>query len=398
MSNESKDEQTVPSSKDEAVVEEVELAAAGAKNNAELAETIAKTPQASKSAKKSRGGAIAWLALLFSIATMATLAYLIFEGWRDRQAADQTGSSISSLGSQIEASQESVSGLDRRITELAGADANTASALESLQRDLDDRIRQLESLPPRMSGIESSVASLQGVSVGTRDTWLLAEAEYYLQIANVQLQLAGNPQLAALALGMADERVVQLANPALFDVRAAISDELAALEVMERPDIEGMTLTLSSLARVIDSLPLKGRDSSNAGVTADIDTDLSAVDRALAAVRDTMSGLVKITPPDQAAMPLVTPDAVYFLRTNLTLHLQIARLALLRGEKAVFEQSLDDATEWLEQYFDTESAQVAGSLQTIAEIRGKLFSVTPPDISESLRLLRQFRMLAVSAQ
>jgi uncharacterized protein HemX len=94
----------------------------------------------------------------------------------------------------------------------------------------------------------------------------------------------------------------------------------------------------------------------------------------------------------------MTPDAEYFLRTNLTLQMNVARLALLRGEQAVFEQSLDDALEWLDLYFDTQSAQVRGAEATLAEIREGLFAVTPPDISESLRLLRQFNSIAESAQ
>jgi uroporphyrin-3 C-methyltransferase len=90
----------------------------------------------------------------------------------------------------------------------------------------------------------------------------------------------------------------------------------------------------------------------------------------------------------------MTPDAVYFLRTNLTLQLQAARLALLRSEQAVFQQSLDDAAAWLDLYFDTGSAQVASALQTITEIRGGLTVLSTPDISESLRLLRQFNSIA----
>ena len=115
-------------------------------------------------------------------------------------------------------------------------EATVDTAVEGLRRDLDERIRLLSSLPARISTLEGSVASLAGVSEGARDAWILAESEYYMQIANAQLQLANNPHLASLALRMADERIVQLANPALTDVRRAISDELASLDVMEKPD------------------------------------------------------------------------------------------------------------------------------------------------------------------
>ena len=72
----------------------------------------------------------------------------------------------------------------------------------------------------------------------------------------------------------------------------------------------------------------------------------SGFERFWGSVTSALSGLVKVTPPDQARMPLISPAAEYFLRTNLTLKLQAARLALLRGQQTIFEQSLDDATAW----------------------------------------------------
>ena len=94
----------------------------------------------------------------------------------------------------------------------------------------------------------------------------------------------------------------------------------------------------------------------------------------------------------------MTPDAEYFLRNNIALQLQAARLALLRGEQAIFEQSLDDTSALLRQYFDTDSTQVAGALDTLVEIRGSVFATTAPDISGSLDLLRQFKVLRENSQ
>ena len=352
--------------------------------------------------KKSAGGSVAWLALFLSMVAVAAIGYTLVQDWRARGAASESSrsvaSAITSLDSRIDASDEALASLDRGISELGDASARATSEIDALRQDLDNRIDLLDSLPQRMSTLENSMAAMQGVSAGARDTWLLAEAEYYMQIANAQLQLAGNPHLAALALGMADERIVQLANPALTEVRRALSDELAALEVMDKPDIEGVTLNLASLARVVDSLPLRQPDEGGSEAVAQADEEQGGVGRAWNSVKSAVSSLVKVTPADQVSMPLIAPDAIYFLRTNLTLQLQSARLALLRGEKAVFEQSLDDAAAWLRQYFDTESGQVSSALQTISEMRDGLFTATPPDISESLRLLRQFKLLSETAQ
>lgn len=348
--------------------------------------------------RKAKGAGIAWLALLLSILAAVGVGYMAIQDWRAQRSADTSSASLVDLRNRIASSNESLATLDEGIANLAQTDAQTSAELETMRQDMESRLQLFDSLPSRLSNLENSMSSLQGVSAGARNTWLLAEAEYYMQIANAQLQLAGNPQLATLALGMADERVVQLSDPALTEVRQAIADELAALEVMDKPDIQGITLTLASLARVIDSLPLRQIAEAKAEENAEIDPDLSGVDRAWASVKGAVSGLVKVTGPDQTAIPLLTPDAIYFLRTNLTLQLQAARLALLRGEQAVFRQSLDDAATWLEQYFDMESGQVSSALETIDEIRGGMFAVTAPDISQSLRLLRQYKTLVEPAQ
>ena len=358
---------------------------------AEEPEPAAETPKRERS-----GNSVAWLAFLLAIIAVAAAGYTAWQNWqgaRDTSADDN----YARLDSRQATSTKSLADLEAQVARLGGRDPSIDADLAAIRRELDERVGLLSSLPTRMSTLESSIASLAGVSEGARDAWILAESEYYMQIANAQLQLANNPHLASLALKMADERIVQLANPALTDVRRAISDELAELDVMEKPDIEGATLTLASLARVVESLPL-ARAAESDQESTDIDAELGGAGRAWASVKNAMSGLVKVTPPERAKLVQLSPDAEFFLRNNIALQLQSARLALLRGQQAIFEQTLDDAGALLNDYFDTNSTLVAGALETIAEIRGHVFTAAVPDISESLRLLRQFRTLNESAQ
>ncbi|MBT8108668.1 MAG: uroporphyrinogen-III C-methyltransferase [Gammaproteobacteria bacterium] len=348
--------------------------------------------------KRKSGAGIAWLALFLALISAAGVGYMVVQDWRARGDTEQSASSVAQLRNQLASSSDAMQNLDAGLARLAAADEQAADRLRALRDDLEQRVQLLDSLPSRMSNLENAVAAVQGISTGARNTLLLAEAEYYMQLANAQLQLAGNPELAALALGMADDRVVQLADPALTDVRRALADELAALDIMEIPDIEGVTLTLSSLAGVVATLPLRQVRVDAVEQAASAGEEQSGVDRAWESVKRAASGLVRVTSPDETAAPLLTPDAEYFLRTNLTLQLQVARLALLRGEQAVFEQSLADADAWLQDYFDTDSAQVRGARATIEEIRSAMLVVSPPDISGSLQLLRQFNSISGPAQ
>ena len=95
-------------------------------------------------------------------------------------------------------------------------------------------------------------------------------------------------------------------------------------------------MTLASLAGVVDSLPLRQEVVVRQDQETEIDPDLSGVDRAMASLRNAVGGVVSVRRADEAMQPLIAPEAQYFLRANLALQLQAARLALLRGEESIF--------------------------------------------------------------
>jgi len=300
---------------------------------------------------------------------------------------------IGQLEQQLADTRERLATASAALESIRTDTASLGRRQDSYERTLDERSGTLASVPGRLSAVESSLAALQGISAGVRDAWLLAEAEYYLQIANAKLDLAGDPQLALIALKLADERIAQLADPSLVDVRRALADELRELAGLETPDVEGIALTLGSLAGAVETLPLRtDLDVPERDSTA-VDDQLSGMDRALASLKSAFSKAVSVRRTDQPLKPLLPPDAVYFLRSNLALQLQAARLALLRGDAALFQQSLDDAARWLAEYYDGERTPVKSAIDTIDELRNTQFSDSWPDISQSLTLLRRYRTL-----
>src|SRR5690606_1905135 len=138
--------------------------------------------------------AIAWLALLLALLALAGSGYL---GWQDRAtAADKAGNeaAIASLSGRLDDALASPETSEQAaIAELADSARQGATRIGSLERQIEELSRRNESVYPRLRNLEDAISSLQGVSAGVRETWMLAEAEYYMQIANAQLQLAGNP-------------------------------------------------------------------------------------------------------------------------------------------------------------------------------------------------------------
>jgi len=362
------------------------------------ADETPKEPSTTASArrKSSLAGGVAALALLLSLAALGLAAYDIY---RDRTLADlneQSGSEVQALRSTLRESEANAATLNARVSDAAEANSELRAEVATLERELESRLSSLDALPGRLAAVEASMSAVQGISTSVRDAWLIAEAEYYLQIANAQLQLANNPSLAGIALSHADERLLQLSDPRLTRVRRALSDERRALEAMEKPDTTGISLALSSLASTVDSLPLEDRILVRNADGTEVDPTLTGMDRAVASLKNAMTSVVSVRRSDEAVKPLIAPEAQFFLRANLSLQLQSARLALLRGDEEVFRQSLTDAESWLEEYYDTDSAGVQSAIDTLAGFRGSVLSVSMPDISESLRRLRQFRTLAAA--
>jgi len=374
--------------------------APGAASQGMTADTPPDDPGADEAAEapppKTRAGArLAWVvagfALVFALAALAGVGYLAWQGRDIGSGQADTDATVASLSDNLDEALVAVDGLRERLRELAESDAAYGSELESLERQLEDLLDRYENTPARLSSLEDAMTALQGISTGVRDNWWLAEAEYYMQIANAQLQLAGNPRLARLALEFADERIRALGNPALTEIRRALAQELRALEAMEKPDIEGITIELASLADSVESLPIQEYVTRTGGTDAPLDEEAGPLDRALTSVKGIFTDVVSVRRTDEAVRPLLSPDARYFLRANLRLQMQTARLAMLRGERAVFEQSLEDAASWLREYFDTDSTAVRSALATIEQVRDEYVTAESPDISHSLALLRQHR-------
>ena len=330
-------------------------------------------------------------ALILSVVALVSSVFLML---RDSGSAEQmaTVTYVDQVAADVQAADAVARGLQQRMDELAAARGSLNRDIEELERNFEQRLRSTEGIEGRVAGLESSFAALRGISTGVRDAWLLAEAEYYMQIASAQAQLAGNPDLAALALSLADETLRSIADPGLIEVRRALAGELQQLEAVDRPDVEGATLTLASLATVVGNLPLKSqqRSSESGDDAATPEADLEGTGRAIASLKNAISGIVTVRRTDEAVRPLMAPDAAYFLRANLSLQLQSARLGLLRGEQAVFQQSLDDALAWLREYYDVDSMPVKSALLTLSEIRNSTFAAAMPDLSGSLRLLREY--------
>ena len=258
------------------------------------------------------------------------------------------------------------------------------------QRNLERNIQPFESLHQRMSNLENSFSSLQGISADIQNTWILAEAEYYMQTANVQLQLNNNPKLALTALRLAEKKISAVDNPELLYVREKLSEEMSELENLQILDIEKNILKINDLIDIAESLTIKKNSFSSDIIKETQTNEVTSFSLALESFKNSIGNLISISRNDELLNNIHLKTSKEYLYINLILHLQAAKISMLNGKHILFQDNMNNSSEWIKKYFDIESPSVANTLTKIQEIQQNTF-LTLPDITESLSLLRRYK-------
>jgi len=285
----------------------------------------------------------------------------------------------------LEQASSNLQALENRLNSLRDAS-------ELNQRLTEENTNRTETLPNRLLSVEERLGAMQGVSEDARRRWLQAEAEYYLTVANGELQLAGDWENAAMALELADEKLRELANPVLSVVRQRIQSEIQALRTVARPDTEGIILNLGVLTLRINELPIRSRlPGSIPAEQALGPATESGLPRFWQTLRNGLSGMIRIERLEGPVDEIVTFEQSSLARQRAVIALNVAQLALLREQPEVFRQSLTTVSGILGQDFELADPSVISALGLIEEMLGIDVAPVRPDISGSLDLLRSIQ-------
>jgi len=180
----------------------------------------------------------------------------------------------------------------------------------------------------------------------------------------------------------------QLGRGFAIGSRKLLAGEITALRAVPRVDTEGLALKLATLADTLGSLPRKQTAPSGfKPAPAAAPVAASGMERATEALRAAFMSIVSVRRTDEPAATLLSDESVSLLTSGLELELQMARLALLRGDAGLFRASLAAVRRNLGQYFDTATPAGAGALAAVDELARAPLPESLPDVSASLAAL-----------
>ncbi|MBV1787883.1 uroporphyrinogen-III C-methyltransferase [Marinobacterium sp. D7] len=348
--------------------------------------SAASTPPSSPAAtRKQPAGWPGKLGLLLSLVALGGVGYLYWQGWQLKQ---ESSSAQASLNQQVETA------LANARAEVADRVGGVSQQLGSLQAQAQAEKQNIDQLQQRLTDAIKQVNATRDTS---REDWLLAEAEYLLRLANQRVLMEQTANGALTLLKATDNILRESDDVALYNVRQALAEDIAALEAVPVLDTEGTYLKLAAINRQVDDLrvtPVTDKrklPSMLEEITPEA-VEQSWTEGAAAAWNkavDKFEKLVVIQHRDEPVEPLMSPEQTYYLQQNLHLMLEQAQLALLQRKQQAFDASLDKAENWISTYFDQKDATSQALLRALEEMSALNIAPELPDISGSLKALKE---------
>lgn len=357
----------------------------------EIIDAEVSEPTKPASRQKKSGGAALIIALLALVVALAAAGF----GYQKLQGLEagqqQAASDADGLKQQQQAAAGSLQQLEQKLGQQKSALDEQVSAMQAAQKQLAAEREQLKGQGEQLQQTLKEVYARVGRST---TSWMAAEAGYLMRIANHRLQLEQDVDTAVAALEAADQRLRDSGDPGWIGVRKQLADEITALKAVPQVDRVGLSARFTGLSKQVADLQVLGTQpmppelpKAAAGAPAgEGDKNWKTL------LKDGWEGFKSVMVIRHRGKPvsaMLPPEQQFFVYQNLRLKLEAARVAVLRGDQALYDGSITSAREWLLEFFDAEKPATQALAKQLDELKSQNLSPKLPDISASLVALNE---------
>lgn len=324
--------------------------------------------------------------------------------WRHWLALAVAGVALLVAGWQWFETRQRIAGVQEELARrLAESDA-VAKESRVIARQAQEALAAQQA---KVGMLDAQLAEMQGQQLAldavyqelskSGDERLLAEVDQAVSLAAQQLRLAGNLEVALIALTGAEARLARAARPQFLGLRKLIARDIERLKAQPSADVSGLALKLEGIIAVVDTLPLayERRPRSEAPAAPAAPTQPGFWQALAGDLWSEVRQLVRIERIDSvghADPALLSPSQSFFLRENLKLRLVNARLGLLARDGRGFHEDIGQATRWLDRYFDGGAKAVQSSANVLKGLQKVDVGVEAPGLNETLDAVRNFKL------
>jgi len=290
---------------------------------------------------KNRSKSNTWLPVISGIIALVALSGVAWSVYQQMQIKQQWKQLQSQLDDQRKVQN------DQLMTNQQTA-KQSALLSQVNQQNANQQAQLLAQIKQSLTATQQRVKQLSGRQ---QQDWLLAEAEYLINLAELKLALEKDRNTAIALLKTADQRVAQIGDTELLELRQVIAEDISALELITPVDLGGITAQLQAISTQIPQLDLVALDFE--APTAETKSpENEQKDFSWGQLyQDFLDDFVTIKDHSEPVKPLMTVEQRANLNANIQLALQQAQVGLVRADQDFYRGNLASAINWLDQFF-----------------------------------------------
>lgn len=253
----------------------------------------------------------------------------------------------------------------------------TQQTLNQQQAQITDLLSKLSAEQNQQQVLQQSLQSMQAriqeLGASQPNYWLAAEARYLIQLAERRIVVEGDPDTAMQLLLDANSRLAAMQDPSVFHIRTAISEDIAMLKAVVKPNADDVYLSLSGLLSQVETLPFAQvyvpEVTEQAEKAEQVTENIDDWQHNLAvSAKRFFANYVTIRRQETQLQPQLPADQQWFVRANLTTEFLMAQSAVLDHSQARYSDSLTRIKKWALQYFDQNKPEVVAFVTNIEHL------------------------------
>ncbi|MCW8356258.1 uroporphyrinogen-III C-methyltransferase [Marinomonas pontica] len=328
---------------------------------------------------------VAALSIGISAIALATSGWLYFQSTQNTAEKDIAALTIqqAALNKKLDSDVSNKDQLKQLIAQVQSAEQSIQTQKEHITTQQTRQTEKIQSLESKLNRLNNT----------TKEDWKLAEAEYLIRLANQRLLLESDNNGAVTLLVNADDILNELEDPIAFATRKALAKDIQALKSISSFDLEGAYLKLNALYNDVANLPQrepsKEWQANNANTETQIsDASTNRFTTALESFWRSIRSLIVINYNHKPIKALLPPAEYQQLITGLQLQIDVAQVALVKGEPVIYQQALSRIATATTEHFETQSKNVVSFLASLTALQQLNPSPDLPLPRESLMAMK----------